>query len=99
MKCFFCFLQFIVFKYLNDDGTELDDEEDIFYDIGLAKWIITDIDDKMITKIKWPPLNPSTLVKKEAPSKLDWPEQFIRIKRFYGKYNRHYLFNYILRFH
>jgi len=70
---------------LNDDGTEPDEEGDIFYDIGLAKWIITDIDDKMITKIKWPPLNPSAFVKKELNLKSDWPEQFIKIKRFYSK--------------
>lgn len=88
-------MQFIVFKYLNDDGTEPKDEEDIFYDIGLAKWIITEIDDKMIAKIKWPPLNPSILVKKEAILKSNWSEKFIKIKRFYGKYYCQWLLSHI----
>lgn len=84
---FFVTLQFIVFKFLNNDTTEPDNEEDIFYDVGLAKWIIGEIDDRMIVKIKWPPLNPSILVRKEATLKLDWPEHCIKIKRFYGKYH------------
>lgn len=41
-----------MFKFLSADGTERNETEDVFYDIGLAKWIITDIDDKMIAKIK-----------------------------------------------
>ncbi|XP_028044716.2 uncharacterized protein LOC114253877 [Monomorium pharaonis] len=77
---------FIVFKYLNDDGTEPDDQEDVFYDIGLAKWIVTEIDDTMTIKIKWPLLNPSTFVKKEALLNPDWSEKCIKIKRFYATY-------------
>lgn len=72
-----------MFKFLNDGGLEPDEEEDTFYDVGLAKWIITDIDDKMITKIKWPSFNPSGFVKKESKLNSDWPEQFIKVKRFY----------------
>lgn len=75
-----------MFKYLNNDTTEPNDEEDTFYDVGLAKWIIDEIDDKMIAKIKWPPVNPSILVRKEATLKSDWPEQYIKIKRFYATY-------------
>lgn len=82
----FVVLQFIVFKFLNDNGVEPDDESDIYFDVALSKWIITEIDDKMIAKIKWPPVNPSIFVKKEAILKSDWPEKFIKIKRFYGKY-------------
>lgn len=75
-----------MFKFLNDGGLEPDEEEDTFYDVGLAKWIITDIDDKMITKIKWPSFNPSGFVKKESKLNSDWPEQFIKVKRFYATY-------------
>lgn len=83
---FFVTLQFIIFKYLNNDTTtEPDDEEDIFSDVRLAKWIISEIDNKMIAKIKWSPLNPSILVRKKATLKLDWPKQYVKIKRFYGK--------------
>lgn len=78
---------------MNDNGVEPDDETDIYYDVALSKWIVTEIDDKMIAKMKWPPLNPSTFVKKEATMKSNWLEKLIKIKRFYGKY--YCLFYYI----
>lgn len=70
------------------------EKKDIFYDVGLAKWIITDIDEKMSAKLKWPTSNPSTFVKKESKLNSDWSEQFIKVKRFYGKYYCQYLLHY-----
>lgn len=51
--------------------------------------MITDIDDKMIAKIKWPLFNPSTFVKKESKLNSDWSEKFIKVRRFYGKHYCH----------
>lgn len=75
----------MVFKFCND-GTEPDKREDILYDVGRTEWIITEIDDNMIAKIKWPLSKQSILVKKETKLNLNWPEYFIEIKRFYGKH-------------
>ncbi|XP_025263565.1 uncharacterized protein LOC105249208 isoform X2 [Camponotus floridanus] len=63
-------------------GRELTQEDDEFYDVGRTEWI-TDIDENMEAKIKWPPCNAGKFVQKELPASPDWIEERIIIRKFY----------------
>lgn len=62
-------------------------DPDVYIDVGLRKWICTDLDDEMRGKTYWPP-NPKSvthLVKTEESFKASWPKHDVEIKRFYSK--------------
>jgi len=84
-----------VFKFLTHKGRELTQEDDEFYDVGRTEWI-TDIDENMEAKIKWPPCNAGKFVQKELPASPDWIEERIIIRKFYGKYRKHKNFAYVI---
>lgn len=65
----------------------LNEDSDIYIDIGLKKWICTDLDDEMCAKTYWPPDSKSVtqLVKTEESFKIDWPKHDVEVKRFYSK--------------
>ncbi|XP_025269890.1 uncharacterized protein LOC112637062 isoform X2 [Camponotus floridanus] len=65
-----------------EEGRELTQEDDEFYDVGRTEWI-TDIDENMEAKIKWPPCNAGKFVQKELPASPDWIEERIIIRKFY----------------
>lgn len=74
--------QFVVLKFLPTN-----EDPDIYIDVGLRKWICTDLDDEMCGQTYWP-LNPKSvtqLVKTEQSFKTDWPKHDVEIKRFYSK--------------
>lgn len=82
----FFFLQFIVFKFSNNDGDS--DSDEILYDVGLSKWIKY-CDEKMKGIIKWPPktVDAGLLARKDKDYENDWKEFSIRIKGYYGGFH------------
>lgn len=63
------------------------EDPDMYIDVGLRKWICTDLDDEMRGKIYWPP-DPKSVtqfVKTEETFKTDWPKYDVEVKRFYSE--------------
>ncbi|XP_024888848.1 uncharacterized protein LOC112465509 [Temnothorax curvispinosus] len=82
MQCIF-YILFVVLKFLPTN-----EDPDIYIEVGLRKWICTDLDDEMCGQTYWPP-NPKSvtqLVKTEQSFKTDWPKHEVEIKRFYNTY-------------
>ncbi|CAL1685227.1 unnamed protein product [Lasius platythorax] len=74
---------FVVLKFLPTN-----EDPDTYFDVGLRKWICTDLDDEMCGKTYWPPNSNSVtqLVKTEESSKTNWPKHDMEVKRFYNTY-------------
>lgn len=62
------------------------DNEDIEYEIGLAKWLF-DIDEEMRGFTYWPPSDQDvgTLIRKEKPVDHSWLKYSVEVLRYYGK--------------
>jgi hypothetical protein len=78
----FLFLQFVVLKFL-----PINENSDIYIDVGLRKWIYTDLDNDMCGKTYWPPDSKSVtqFVKTEESFKTDWLKYDVEVKRFFSK--------------
>ncbi|XP_077257952.1 uncharacterized protein LOC143895047 isoform X1 [Temnothorax americanus] len=74
---------FVVLKFLPTN-----EDPDIYIDVGLRKWICTDLDDEMCGQTYWPSNLKSVtqLVKTEQSFKTEWPKLDVEIKRFYNTY-------------
>ncbi|XP_025266726.1 uncharacterized protein LOC112638743 isoform X3 [Camponotus floridanus] len=74
---------FVVLKFLPTNK-----DPDTYFDVGLRKWICTDLDDEMCGKTYWPPNSNSVtqLVKTEESFKTNWPKHDVEVKRFYNTY-------------
>lgn len=74
-----------MFRFLTYEGQELTPQDGELYEVGLTKWI-TVLDENMIGKIKWPPCDAGTFVRKERSACPDWEEECIIVRRFYDTY-------------
>ncbi|KAK3908310.1 Quinolinate synthase A [Frankliniella fusca] len=75
---------FVVFKHL---PAEDDDDDEVYYDIGLETWI-TEINDDMTGKIIWPPdkIDAGPFVRRQKPHDTTWQAQPVIFKKFYPTY-------------
>lgn len=76
----------MVFKFV-DDFTE--DDDNVYYDVGVDSWLHDDITEDMESYIRWPPENidAGKLVRKQQKASEEWDWKKICIKKFYGKLN------------
>ncbi|EZA48415.1 hypothetical protein X777_13805, partial [Ooceraea biroi] len=73
---------FVVFKFILEN-----DNNDIYYDVGLTKWLIG-VNEDMEGETYWPPHNieAGSLIRKEVDADKTWPKFRVRIKRYHGTY-------------
>jgi len=71
-------------KFINE-GDDCDEEDDTVFEVALTKWLDGKLDDKMITKISWPPKSEQSIaLKKELDARLSWPTYNVVVLKFYG---------------